>query len=279
MLLSFRIGLSALLLSLAFLSHAVSEPVVTDIPEVLPSQIDSEVLATIFSGAETLHYSVSWSGGVQIGDIYIEIRPEKSKKDAYNISAKVKDYGPLKVIYPIDDTFRCSVSGPMKLPYKYEIHQKEGYTSETLRLTLYDQQSRIVIFQKNHGPQERTEFEGRVYNEFASFIISRALLFKEGEAIVVPTFADNKRHEVQVSLAKKEKRNTLFGEKMTLKIHPKMQFKGLYEKSGDTILWITDDKCRVPVEIHSKIVVGSLVAELVGYANPACKELEQQRVR
>ena len=76
--------------------------------------------------------------------------------------------------------------------------------------------------------EERTEFEGRVYNEFASFIISRALLFKEGEAIVVPTFADNKRHEVQVSLAKKEKRNTLFGEKMTLKIHPKMQFKGFY---------------------------------------------------
>lgn len=279
MLLSFRVGLSALLLSLVFFSYAVAGPVVTDIPEVHPSQVDPEILAAIFSGAETLHYSVSWSGGVKIGDIYMEIRPEKSKKDAYSISAKVKDYGPLKVIYPIDDTFRCVVSGPMKLPYKYEIHQKEGYTSETLRVTLYDQQSRFVTFQKNHGPQERTEFEGTVYNEFASFIITRALLFKEEEELVVPTFADNKRHEVHVALAGKEKRNTLFGGKMTLKIHPKMQFKGLYEKSGDTILWLTDDKCRVPVEIHSKIVVGSLVAELVGYTNPACKELEQQRVR
>jgi hypothetical protein len=57
-----------------------------------------------------------------------------------------------------------------------------------------------------------------------------------------------------------------------------MDFKGLYEKSGNTILWLTDDKCRVPVEIHSKIVVGSLVAELVGYTNPACTELEQQPV-
>ena len=279
MLFAFRIGLATLVLFLAFISHAMAEPVVTDIPEVHPAQVDPDVLATIFSGAETLHYSVSWSGGVKIGDIFMEIKPEKSKKDAYNISAKVKDYGPLKVIYPIDDTFRCFVSGPMKLPYKYEIHQKEGYTSETLRLTLYDQQSHFVTFQKNHGPQEQTDFEGTVYNEFASFIISRALLFKEEEAIVVPTFADNKRHEVHVSLASKEKRNTLFGEKMTLKIHPKMQFKGLYEKSGDTILWLTDDKCRVPVEIHSKIVVGSLVAELVGYSNPACKELEQQRVR
>lgn len=112
-----------------------------------------------------------------------------------------------------------------------------------------------------------------MYNEFASFIITRALIFEREKAVVVPTFADKKRHEVEVSLIKQEKRHTVFGEKMTLMVQPKMQFKGVYEKSGDTILWLTDDKCRVPVEIHSKIVIGSLVAELVEYANSACPEL------
>ncbi|RXM21756.1 DUF3108 domain-containing protein, partial [Citrobacter sp. AAK_AS5] len=44
----------------------------------------------------------------------------------------------------------------------------------------------------------------------------------------------------------------------------------------DTVLWITDDQCRVPVEIRSRIVVGSLVATLVEYENPACPELRQR---
>lgn len=275
---AFRSGLFVLFLFLLSLDLAVAEPVVNKVVETQPSQVDPKVLATIFSGAETLHYTVSWSGGVKIGDITMEIRPEPSQPDAYTISTRVKDYGPLKLFYPVDDTFRCLVSGPMKLPYRYEVHQIEGYNRDTKRLTLYDQQLRIVRYQKNQGPLQEFTLAGTAYNEFASFIITRALQFREGEEIVVPTFADEKRNEVKVVLAQREQRNTLFGKKNMLKVQPQMHFKGLYDKSGDTILWLTDDTCRVPVEIHSRIVVGSLVAELVAYSNPACTELKQRPV-
>jgi hypothetical protein len=272
--------LSAALALFFLLMHnnVSAEPAINSIQETQPSQVDPAIIAKIFSGGESLHYAVSWIGGVKIGDIYMDINAEKSKPGAYSISAKVKDYGPLKLFYPVDDTFRCFVSGYMKLPYRYEVLQKEGYGRKTTRLTVYDQQARTVNYQRNQEPQQQFDIEGRVYNEFASFIITRALLFKEGEDIVVPTFADKKRNEVGVALLQREKKKTIFGDKETLKIQPKMDFKGLYEKSGNTILWLTDDKCRVPVEIHSKIVVGSLVAELVGYTNPACTELEQQPV-
>ena len=271
--------LISLLFTLLWLHHAVAETAMNTVLETQPTQVDPAVLATIFSGTESLHYAVSWSGGVKIGDIYMEITPEKAKSEAYTISAKVKDYGPLKLIYPVDDTFRCSVSGPMKLPYRYEVRQNEGYGRKIHRLTLYDQLAHTVRYQKNKEPQEQFDIEGTVYNEFASFIITRALLFKEGEEIVVPTFADKKRNEVRVALLQREQRETIFGKKATLKVQPKMEFKGLYEKSGNTILWLTDDRCRVPVEIHSKIVVGSLVAELVAYSNPACTELVQRPAR
>ena len=80
-------------------------------------------------------------------------------------------------------------------------------------------------------------------------------------------------------LLKKEKRPSIFGERQTLKMQPIMNFKGLYEKSGNTLLWLTDDQCRVPVEIRSRIAVGSLVAKLVGYNNPACPGLQQAQQR
>ena len=51
-----------------------------------------------------------------------------------------------------------------------------------------------------------------------------------------------------------------------------MTFSGLYDKRGDTVIWYTDDRCRVPVKINSKILIGSLTAKLVSYRNPICAE-------
>ncbi len=261
-------------LFLLSLTVTTLRPAGAEVLETRPDQVDSEVLGRIFSGGETMHYSISWSGGVKIGDLYLEIRPDENRPGGHVISAKVKDYGPLEVFYPVDDRFTCAVRGPMKLPYRYEVVQREGLLGkETRRLTWYDQSLRYVRYQKNEEPWERFDVEGMVYNEFASFIITRALVFREGEEIVVPTFADKKRHEVRVELLGRETMPTLFGERQTLKVQPKMNFKGLYDKDGDTILWITDDRCRVPVEIDSRIVIGSLVAKLEHYSNPACPEL------
>ena len=244
-----------------------------EVHETKPSQVDQNILAVIFSGAESLHYVVTWSGGVKIGDITMTIQRESTKPDAFAIAAKITDAGPLEVLYPVDDTFTCLVSGPMKLPYRYTVHQKEGFGREIHRLTRYDQANHVVWYQKNKEGEQQFEIAGTTYNEFASFIITRALVFQEQQPIVVPTFADKKRHEVKVTAVRQEKKATLFGNKETLVVQPQMQFKGLYEKSGNTTLWLTDDRCRVPVEIHSKIVIGSLVAELVEYTNPACPEL------
>ncbi|MBM9538411.1 DUF3108 domain-containing protein [Desulfobulbus alkaliphilus] len=245
--------------------------------EIKPSLVDPEVLAIIFSGYEYLHYSVSWSGGVKIGDIYLVIHPESEEEGAYRISAKVKDYGPLRLIYPVDDTFDCFVRGPMKLPYLYKVHQREGRGGrEIRRTTWFDQELGQVRYQRNENKPELFEVEGPVYNEFAAFIITRALTFREGEAMIVPTFADRKSHEVLVNKLGTETRSTLFGEVQTLRIEPRLQFRGLYDKSGATVLWLTDDACRVPVSIQSRIVIGSLTADLVDYSNAACTILSPE---
>jgi hypothetical protein len=243
--------------------------------ELHPRDILQATLAAVYSGDETLHYAVSWSGGVKIGDIHLQIQRQNTSETGYVIVAKVKDYGPLSVFYPVDDQFRCFVDGPMKLPTRYEVEQKEGYGRETTRLSEYDQGMKIVRYQKNKNKVETFQLDGAVYNEFAAFIITRALAYIGKVEIIVPTFADKKRHEVKVAVANRETRKTLFGPMKTLKVRPKMQFRGLYEKSGSTTLWLTDDRCRVPVEIHSRIVVGSLVAELVDYSNSACPELRK----
>jgi len=233
--------------------------------------VDGNIARTIFSGDEEMHYVVSWSGGIKIGDLFLSVR-QAANGDGYAISARVKDYGLFRLFYPVNDTFTTYVRGALKLPYRYEVEQKEGHGSSTThRLTLYDQKNLQVRYHKNKGPWKTFTLTGPAYNEFSSFFITRALNFT-GDRPVVPTFVDEKRHEVAVSLLTREQQKNIFGRVDTLKVMPKMDFKGLYDKDGDTVFWLTDDQCRVPVAIHSKILIGSLVAELVEYKNPACPQ-------
>ena len=62
----------------------------------------------------------------------------------------------------------------------------------------------------------------------------------------------------------------LFGKVETIKLTPRMPFKGLYDKSGATVIWLSDDSCRIPVQVNTEIVVGSMTATLIAYENPFC---------
>ena len=96
----------------------------------------------------------------------------------------------------------------------------------------------------------------------------------------MPTFADKKRVEVVVNaISTKRFDETLIGPVTTVEIMPVMTFKGLYDKKGDTVIWYTDDECRVPVMINSKILIGSLTAELTAYENPACSRYPAAAVK
>jgi len=69
----------------------------------------------------------------------------------------------------------------------------------------------------------------------------------------------------------KEEQESVLGKKNTIKVQPHLKFKGLYEKIGDPLVWLTDDAWRIPTKIQAKIVIGSLTAELVEYTGPAGK--------
>ncbi len=232
-------------------------------------------MAAVYSGQEKMHFSISWSGGIKIGDLYMTIAPAETG-DGLAINVRVTDYGLFKFFYPVDDTFTTYIRGPMNLPYRYEVHQKEGRGMDVRRLTLYDQKKFSVSYRKNNNPPENFALDGPAYNEFSSFIITRVLQLVRERKEIVPTFVDKKRYLVPIRVFGVEPRKSIFGLVDTIKVMPLMDFKGLYDKEGDTVFWLTDDNCRVPVEIDSKIAIGSLVGELVEYSNPACRSLNKK---
>lgn len=238
-----------------------------------PGVVDDSLAAAAYQGSEKLVFRVSWSGGIKIGELHMEVNRLPGEAERYEIRARVKDSGIFHFFYPVDDSFVTIVAGRERLPVSYEVHQKEGRGYEALRFTEYDQQNGKVRYRKNDQQAVEYEVKGKVHNEFSSFFFTRIMQLDPEQPVTVSTFADGKRHEVVVRTGRETRiNNTIRGDVNVLPVAPIMKFKGLYDKAGDTVIWFTNDQCRIPVRINSKILIGSLTAELVSYSNPFCSD-------
>lgn len=240
-------------------------------------KIDPSLLPIAYSGTEKFRYKVAYTGGVKLGELELEIRRVPGAEDEYELYALVttKD-SVFNSIYPVRDVHLTRVRGDERLPYFYEVWQKEGYNYEAYKKTVYDQQDGVVSYQRNEENPREFKVAIPTHNEFSSFFSSRLMSFKEGHSFLVPTFADKKRMEVEVkTLSKDRLKKTALGSVDTIRVTPILKFRGLYDKRGDTTIWYTDDECRVPVKITSKLALGSITSTLISYDNPACRRYTQ----
>lgn len=198
----------------------------------------------------------------------MQVNRSANSQDTFVIEVTARSAGLLAAFYPVEDRFRTIVQGRMRMPSRHEMQQKEGRRVNS-KLTLYDQEKFQVSYRKNDEPAEIYQLDGPMHNEFSSFFFMRTLPFAGDAPMIVPTFADKKRHEVVVAVEGREEQESVLGKKKTLKVQPRLRFKGLYEKVGDPLVWLTDDPWRIPTRIKAKIVIGSLTAELVEYTGPA----------
>lgn len=240
----------------------------SDIPV---GEMVSQVKDIAYNGGDSYQYDISYTGGLKIGEAQIKIT--KLENDQLEIYTRVTtENGMFSKVYPVDDVYVTTVQGADRLPVRMESWQKEGKSYESHKLTVYDQDNGIFTYTNNDNEPKIFEVGLPTHNEFSAFLASRVMEFTTGKPFIVATWADERRVEVVVEVMKKKKmKRTALGTVETIEIMPILTFEGLYDKKGDTVVWYSNDECRVPVKINSKIVLGSLTAKLVKYQNPNCE--------
>ena len=48
-------------------------------------------------------------------------------------------------------------------------------------------------------------------------------------------------------------------------VEPLVQEGGLFKSEGSIVVWLTDDALKIPVKVKTKVVIGSIDAELTSY--------------
>ena len=83
-----------------------------------------------------------------------------------------------------------------------------------------------------------------------------------GQPISVDNYSDNKLYPLEVKVHKKERKRVRAGEFDCVVVEPILKAAGIFEHKGQLWVWLTDDERRIPVMMKSKILIGSIIAEL-----------------
>ena len=86
---------------------------------------------------------------------------------------------------------------------------------------------------------------------------------KQGASQALTVYHDKKIRQVEVRVEKIEMLDGPWGNLETAQVLVIMPFQGIFLNQGNIRVWFTTDERRIPLRMKAKVVIGSIVANLV----------------
>ncbi len=227
-----------------------------------------------FAPGETLTYDIKWSV-FPAGQVVASLKklPEGAK-DAYEVDTTARSQGFVSLLYKIDNHYQ-SVFDPKTLCSR-EISKtiNEGRRHKRTQI-IFDATRRLALLSerdlsKPADPLKRAThaIPPCVEDIVTSFYVLRRAPLHVGEKITVPVNDGSKTQNVIVNVQDREQINTALGPRYAFRIEP--HALGKLAKKGRMLIWISDDKQRLPLRIEAMMLIGTISGNLVSvtHTNP-----------
>lgn len=230
-----------------------------------------------FKPGEKLTFEINY-GFVTAGEAVMEIDPvfqTMNGRKCYDIRFTVNSTSSFDWVYKVKDFYRTYVDVEGLFPWRFEQHIKEGN---------YQRDFEAIFDQENHkaktytGEKDPKKFEGEfeipeyTQDAMSAFYYYRTFDYnnmKVGDITTVQNFYKDKTYPLQVKYLGKETIEVPAGEFRCVKVEPLVQEGGLFKSEGSIVVWMTDDDRKMPVKVKTKVVIGSIDADLSEYSGLA----------
>lgn len=223
------------------------------------------VESAAFPVPERLEFELSYTG-VTAGHAVQEVTRENA--DIHIVStARSADW--LRFFFPVNDRIESyliseSPATFMGSPRLYKERKHEGRTI-TDREAAFDRQKLEVITTDHRNKNEKKmTITRRTFDTLSSFFYFRTIPLQVGVSYYIDIFDCKRLWNTEVKVLRREELVTPLGRFKTIVIQPLLKSEGIFARTGDMFIWLTDDDRRIPVQMKSKVVVGSITATLTG---------------
>ena len=112
------------------------------------------------------------------------------------------------------------------------------------------------------------EIPDNVNDIVSAFYLTRTFNYdtlKAGDSFYLENFFKDKVFPLEVMYRGKETVSVEAGTFDCIMVEPLVVEGGLFKSEGSIIIWMTDDEARMPVKVKSKVIIGSIDAELTKF--------------
>ncbi len=164
--------------------------------------------------------------------------------------------------FPVENRVESEFDLPTQLPQHMIFHRHEGKKIEDVEYTFHHQEGRVTAFRG--GVKEDLKIEPGTQDLISClYYVRNVLPMKPGASLSLNIHHDKKNRKVGVRVEKIETIEGVWGKAETAEVLVIMPFQGLFLNKGNIRVWFTTDERRIPVRMKAKVVIGSIVADLV----------------
>jgi hypothetical protein len=219
---------------------------------------------TAFAVGECLSYDVSWSF-IKAGDAQfcIPALDTVQGRECYKVVFTVVSTPTFSFFYKVDDRYETQIDKNGIFPWHFSQRLREGKYRYEYEAN-FDQLNNVAITKKGCFP-----IPPYVHDVVSALYYARTLDFsncRPGEKIHLQNFYKDSTYQLAVKFLGYQRVSVDAGTFNCVVIEPLIMEGGLFKSEGRIIIWLTNDERKIPVKVSTKVIVGSIDAELREYS-------------
>ncbi len=240
------------------IAEASSTPTAND--EMPDPVFDRYVENTAFGVGEKLSFDINY-GFINAGTATMEVvrLVEYENRPCYQIVTYARSNSFFSTFYKVEDKVESIVDAVGMFSWRFEKKLREGnYRSD--REYSFDQRNHLVVYKG-----DTIEVAPFVQDALSILFYVRTQPLEVDQSLFLENFVDGRKFTLEARVLKRETVTVEAGTFDCVVVEPLMKTVGVFKHEGKLKVWLTDDHLKMPVLMKSKVVVGSITAELTDY--------------
>ncbi len=213
-----------------------------------------------FGVGEYLKFELGY-GFIKAGyaEMQVDSMFEHSGRECYMVTTNARTYKFFDTFYKVRDHGESWIDAWGLFSWRFEKHLREGgYKADVLQV--FDQY-RGLAFEET----DTVMIKRYMQDVLSSLYYVRALDLKVGDTVYIDNYNKKSCYPLNVIVHDREEVKVKAGTFTCLKVEPLLRSAGLFKHEGRLTVYMTDDRLKMPVLMKSKVIVGSITAELLEF--------------